>query len=339
MTIIRDYLQLFRAQTYPASLMLLFIFYFLGGGRLLSWQSLGLAIYALVSHYIGFGHNSLMDSCKVPKIGELPYDAQDSNKAHHPLIDGRISLDTAHIVIHSGMMLGVLLALFLILGSGGNRFWALTCLTLYYVFGQAYNDGLNKTTVHSYLVISTCYVFYGLFAFFLTSDKLITPAILLCIYVFLVEIFQNNVEGALKELKQVSEKNTMRKLGCYVKGDGTIIVSCKGIAFGFSIKILSVITLAFLISEYPLNKFGVVLLFAFITFILWGAGEILTNTPSERKELIKLFSLEEILSIYAPYFILAPILGWEILFLLPLGVLYFVLLNRINWGTWLSPAV
>jgi len=323
-----EWLRVFRAQTYPASLMLILIFYFLGGGELISWYTLYLALFALIAHYFGFGHNSLMDSCRVPRIGAKPYDASDKHKKHHPLVSGEISFDSAHKVIHTGLIATAVIGCILIYFSGGNKFLATVCLFLYMVFGQAYNDGLDKSTVLSFLAISPCFTFFGLFGYFLVAKELSLGAVILAVYVFLLEWFENDIEGGLKEVEAKSEKNIMVALGCRVKG-GKLTVPLRAKVYGLGVKVASLCVMPLMLMPdiVSLTIFVVVALPT-----LMFACKILKSGEYDRDRLLVGFSIEEILSIYLPYFALSPILGYEILTILPIGVIYFAVINRINWG-------
>lgn len=333
---LKDWFRIFRAQTYPASLMLIMIFYLLAGGKLFSLYALYLAIFALLAHYFGFGHNSLMDSCRVPKIGELPYDAQDKNKQHHPLVSGKISLEKAHKVIHTGLILTFLLGIVLVWFSSGNHFYAMISLTFYMVFGMAYNNGLDKAIYHDYLIISTCFTFFGLYGYFLVANSINLIVILLAVYVWLLEWFENNVEGSLKEIETKSEKNIMKLLGCRVK-DNYLKIPLIAKAYGSSVKLSSIFVLWYILyleiyQENLLFAISFLLSMIILMLVLYFALIILSDKTYNRNGMLKLFSTEEILSIYAPYFVLMPLIGVLPLILLPIGIVYFLGINKINWG-------
>jgi len=63
---LREWLRVFRAQTAPATLLLLeavySALYSAGGGRVFFWSGLELALFAVATHWFSFGHNSLMDT-------------------------------------------------------------------------------------------------------------------------------------------------------------------------------------------------------------------------------------------------------------------------------------
>jgi len=96
---IKSWLQLFRAQTSPAIILLILIPY-LANASLFWLETLAIGLFALFAHWISFGHNSLLDSCIIPEKGKLPPDFTDPSKSHHPLIRGDISFHEAHNVIH-----------------------------------------------------------------------------------------------------------------------------------------------------------------------------------------------------------------------------------------------
>jgi hypothetical protein len=53
--VLRSWLQLFRAQTMPATLLLILVPY-LANARLLSLETLVIGTFAILSHYFSFGH-------------------------------------------------------------------------------------------------------------------------------------------------------------------------------------------------------------------------------------------------------------------------------------------
>ena len=65
----RDYLQLFRAQTAPATILLILTPY-LTNATLFSLETATIFIFALLIHWVSFGHNSLMDTA-------MGYDLKD----------------------------------------------------------------------------------------------------------------------------------------------------------------------------------------------------------------------------------------------------------------------
>jgi len=335
----REWLQLFRAQTAAATITLVLVFYLVGGGELFSWFAIALIIWAWLDHLLTFGENSLMDSCRVPEIGALPYDALDKEgKGHHPLITGKISLRSAHKIIHFGLILLVTSAIPLTYWGGGDLGLAMACFSLYLVCGFCYNCGLDKETVFAFVPISLCFSFLGLWAFFITSKEIHSLAIWMVVYMFLLEWYENGVEGCIKEL-QTGEVNMIRFLGGSVI-NGYFRLSKRAKAYAWGIKLASIGVAAYILCMFCYEG---VMLFLFVVLgglMLFFCDEITKDKVWDRNKALRDFACEEIASIYLLPCILMPIIGYiESVVLMVFGIVYFVTINRVNWGTVLRPQV
>lgn len=330
----RLYLRLFRAQTASASLILIMTFYLLGGGNLFSWFGLGLVIWTILAHWWTFGQNSLSDSTRVSRLGELPYDASDKEgKSHHPLITGEISIDSANKVIYFGLIILVGFAILLSYCGDGNFGLSMSCLSLYLMCGFAYNCGLNKSTILSFIPISLCFAFQGLWAYFLFAKTIQGPVILLFSYIILLEIFENNTEGGIKEI-HTSEVNTMRYLGAEIK-NGNIKFSLGSLIWSWGLKLSSIFVVGCILYYYTLNVFTGILFWLFAFNMIYFCKKILESGGWDRDKALKNFSIEEITSIYLIPIVLMPLIGYtESILLMVAGIIYFITMNKINWGVW-----
>jgi 1,4-dihydroxy-2-naphthoate octaprenyltransferase len=161
---VRDWLQVFRAQTAPATVIMVLTSYLLGGGNLFTVEGLSLGILALLFHWFTFGHNSLMDTV-------AGHDLRDKQKAHHALVRGAISLESAHKVIHTGLFILTLIAIWLALKGDGNPSLALAWFAIFITAGHAYNDGLSKTTIWSFAPITICFTAFSLYGFYISATE------------------------------------------------------------------------------------------------------------------------------------------------------------------------
>ena len=319
---VRRWLQVFRAQTASATIILILMPYLYGGGELFDWRTILLFVYAVLVHWASFGHNSLMDTAN-------GYDLQDPHKQHHPLVSGEISLERAHNVIDSMLSIltifGALLPIFVL--NQGNPTYALAAFAIYISAGHWYNDGINKTSPFGFIPISLAMLMLGGYAYFLAAKHLTTGAMLLVLYIFLTIWYEISVEGDLKDIT-VPQRMSMKSLGCYVK-DGYLYVSNVAKAYASIIKIASVVVLVLL----GFNVFVV----PFVVLMLYYHVLIIKNREYDRKRLIRCFSLEEIASIYAVLFaVLNPLYA---LIIIVVTIAYFVVMNRMLWGTFVAPKV
>ena len=326
--ILVQWLQIFRFHTVPATLLLVVGFWLVGGGNLFSFEAIAIFIYAILLHSIGFGHNSLMDVAK-------GYDQQDPHKQHFPLVKGTIDLNTAHIIIQTLMILTALYSIAIALFLANNAILFIIFIFLHTVFGHAYNDSLDKATAFKWIPIGLCYAFLGLGAFFISAVDFNIFVILGAVYVFMQIVFQIGWEGELKDIEATAEASMLRRLKCKLEND---IFRCplKAKIFGYASKIINI--LVGLIVVLMLDDVIVYLVFSFVMM------ELLVELVNDRfyirhKELVKM-SVMEVLTVYAIIVAFSPIIGYlEATALMIFGILWFVIFNKILWGTRVGPRV
>lgn len=315
----KHYLQLFRAQTYPATLLCILVPYLYN--HPFDLTALIILILALPIHYFSFGHNSLMDTYG-------GHDVKDTFKKHHPLVSGIISMNSAHNVIHSGIIATVILLSLLTLTVSANKLMSLLFLLLYFVFGHGYNDGLGKSTVHSYLPISLCFTSLAGYGWFMSHSEIDMFGSLLLLYIFLTILFQIAWEGNLKDISS-DRVNLLRKLG--VKGDFGDLYLGKVSCIGVVIKAFNIAVGIFLAVMVPL--------FNHVVGLIWLILVIIVSTPLigkhislSRGKILLFCSLTEITTIYAMLFIAVNLSVASLLAVY--GVVYFFVMNKILWGVW-----
>jgi len=318
---VRDYLRLFRAQTAPATILLILVPY-LANAPLLSVSTLAIGVFALVAHWFAFGHNSLMDTA-------MGYDKADPAKSHHPLVAGRISLTAAHNVIHWGLCGLAVLAIYLSFLSP-VPVAALISIFLWFVFGYAYNSGLSKESLLGFLPIAACFGAMGAWGWFLSHDALNTSGLILLAYFFLTIVFQTSWSGHLKEMRVQERGNLLIRMGAQLKGHRLQerFIPGRSRIYGWFIKGLNL----FLGVWLMLGQFNVVRL---VWTVILGALIITSlhrltrpRTYIRDKEL-RIMSVMEILTIYLPVPLVLPLMEATVLMLF--GVVYFVVVNKVLW--------
>jgi len=328
--LIRDWLQLFRAHTAPATILLIIIPFLVGGGKLFSLNGLLVLLFAWASHLVSFGHNTVMDT-------QGGWDVRDPNKSHHPLVRGVIPLEKAHNVIHTLMFVLVVYGIVLPYLCGGNISYALIFLLFWVTAGHGYNDGLGKTLLPSFIPIAISITSASLYGYFLAAKEFSDLMFLIALYVFLTIWFQTSIEGNLKEI-EAKEANLLVWMGA--KCDGRNFEPGYAGVYGLIIKNLSIL-MALLILIFVGENLWLV-----ATYILFGGAMIvlavlLTEEREwNRKRTLLYCALEEVFSIYLLCVILLPKIGYlEGLMLMAGGLIYFWLFNRMEWGTRLTPMV
>jgi len=322
---IRDWLRLFRAQTAPATILLLLVPY-LAGERATLVGALLIGIFGLFTHFWSFGQNSLLDTTIIHYKGRLPPDLEDPSKAHHPLVAGRIKLSEAHSVINWGLAILVTIAGIWSL-FGANPALSMFSLIVWVIWGWGYNAGLSKVSSLGFLPITICFMGLTGWAWFLTHEAMSVLGWYYLAYVGLTILFQISVEGNLKEMGQAERSNLLIKMGAKLI-DGWFLPRW-AFLYGVTVKGVSLYILAQIMG--PILSGPAMVWFIFILLGV-GAMTALLCMPRDYDRVVELkrMSIMEILSIYACIPLMVP---WELAVpLMMIGAVYFVAVNRLLWG-------
>jgi 4-hydroxybenzoate polyprenyltransferase len=329
----RDWLRLFRAQTGLATYFGFSVPYLIAGGNPL--VAIGLLPVGLLMHYASFGHNSVMDYW---------YDVQDPAKAHHPLQSGRISLSRAHIVIHSMLALSALICIAVTLLFSPRPEVALAFLALYMAFGHAYNDGLGKHTRHSWLPISLCFTALAGWGWFLATDTFDLNLTLLLLTSLMAIAYQIGFEGNLKDLcsDKVNLLHSLAKaMECKWESGKLTIIRYEGHSFWW-LRYIDIIVLWLLAVRLEAYLGLLVLTLSSITQA-WLISNMNRDVSAgvERERLLGYLGKIETLQFLK---LMSPMLysvGNILVFIIymPLGLIYFTVMNRLLWGTTWAPRV
>jgi len=343
----RDWLQLFRAQTAPATILLILVPY-LTNASLFSPETLVIGLFALFTHWVSFGHNSLMDTA-------MGYDLADPSKSHHPLVAERISMPAAHNVIHWGLSISAVAAILISLTFSPIPTFALVSIFLWFVFGYAYNSGLSKECLFSFLPISICFTAMGAWGWFLSHSSLDRLGWLLLTYFFMTILFQISWSGHLKELELKERSNILVKMGARVvtpvwteKGPQKLadVLEKEGyvwfqpghaLAYGWMIKFINVPCIGALILAMNLDLSRALWLVVLVVLIMVSLAKLTLPRRYIRAKELRNMSIMEILTIYAPVPLVLPWLEASILMLF--GVAYFWGCNKLLWGVASHPRV
>ncbi|MEM2258208.1 MAG: UbiA family prenyltransferase [Candidatus Caldarchaeum sp.] len=321
----KEWLQVFRAQTAPATLLLIMTAALEAPCSLALGICLG--VLAVCIHYISFGHNSLLDSCMIPKRGGRPYDEDDPNKSHHPLVRGKISIRKAKLVILWGYLgIGtamVLLSLFIAANPTGS----LAFLVMFILGGFSYNEGLSKETIFGFIPISICFTALAGWGWLITHPDLGALGVLYLTYVWFVILYQISWSGHLKEMRVKERSNLIYALGGRLWGNyfypglsriWAWLIKGLGLFFAFMI---------FLEVGSFVKWIWFLFICACILFLL--IKQTVPRVYDRGKELLRM-SLMEVASIYLP---IPVLVGWGIGgLLMAIGVIYFFSMNLILWG-------
>lgn len=327
---IRDWLQVFRAQTAPATIILVLVPYLLGGGTLFTFDALVIAILALLFHWFSFGHNSLMDTV-------AGYDLRDKQKSHHALVRGSISLESAHTVIHTGLFILTLTGIYLALKGTGNPTLAIAWFAIFITAGHAYNDGLSKVTIWSFVPITICFTAFGLYAFYIPAIKLTELMVCVAVYFAITLLFQISVSGELKDITE-KEANLLRYLGARLSNNRIELGKAK--YYAWLVKLVNLGVGCYIIYNFGFNRLSITLFALLAVLAIYFCHELTKDRNWDRNKTLVHMALEEIATIYIIPLILMPFIGLVASATLMLfGIVYFVIYNFFLWGTFLRPQV
>ncbi|MBA7525977.1 hypothetical protein ES705_18137 [subsurface metagenome] len=327
---VRDWLQVFRAHTAPATIILVLVSYLLGGGNLFTFDSLFLGIFALLFHWFTYGHNSLMDTVS-------GYDLKDKHKSHHPLVRGDISLEYAHKVIHSGLFILTLIGIWFALKSDGSPFLAVAWFTIFITAGHAYNDGLSKVTIWSFVPITICFTSFGIFGYYIAATEMSDLMFCVALYFAVTWLFQISLSGELKEITE-REANLLRYMGARVSNNRLELGKAK--YYGWFVKLLNLGGGCFIIYRFGFNLLSIALFALLASFAIYFCHELTKDRILDRNKSLVHMASEEIVTIYIMPAILIPSIGLAAsATLMVFGIVYFIIYNLFLWGTILRPRV
>lgn len=334
----KAYLQLGRAQTYPADWLLVMTPFLAGFPDL--GQILILSVLMFFIHWASFGENSVLDFTQ-------GFDKVDPAKSHHPLSDGRISIPSAMNAIHYTKALSSVAAILLIAQWSPNPTMAMAALFLWYAWGTAYNVGLSKTSVFGFVTIVLCFAAMGTWGWFLTHATLTPLGWAYIMYAATIILFQIAWSGHLKDLKQGERSNILVLLGASIHtvgdsqtlGDRNLKYFDPGMAkyLGFGMKIAGIVALSYLFLQVPFDIGKAVWFSLIIIGMTIMMFKMIPGHYWNRAKDLRMMSIMEILSIFAPVpLMLDPLTS---LVILGFAITWFFVANRKLWGTTLYPKV
>lgn len=332
---IKEFLQIGRVQTFPASLCLVMVALLAPSAVVDSW--LAAAIFPLVwlLHFVGFGLNSYLDTA-------MRYDIRDPAKRTHPLVSRKVSLSSACRVLNWGACLAVLFAAIVTLRAQ-NPTLALVAFLIYTVFGYAYDCGLSKESLWGFGAISISFAALAAWAWFLSHETIGTLGWVLISYVFFTILFQISWSGFIKEMGVRERSNLLIRLGASLgsffvsgkQGGRIYFVPGNSIYYGWAVKIINLF-LGGLLLYLVFSWQGLVSLLFFGSMALYFLHQLTKRREYVRDRELVNMSAMEIATIFLPISITVPV---PALALMIFGVAYFWVCNKVLWGVSSHPRV
>lgn len=280
------------------------------------------ALFAVLYHFFGFLDNNLCD---------LQWDKKDPAKKHFPLVSGEISPKTAKIVDFFLIIVTLALGIFL-----AKTVTAFAFLILSLVSGMLYNRTC-KLTLDAPVYIVLAFTSLPLFSYFTVAQELSFVMFLVAIFSSFAMAFQIGTEGYAKDIK-TDPVNLLRSLGTTVKR-GKLHLGKKSYLLSLGLKVSGLVVG---IEIWRASGSGFISMFLVFLSAL-GISMVFVKLLDEKYDNVKITknaALMEILTYFLLIFSLQGILGWETVgFFIGYPLIWFILMNKITWGTLLRPRV
>ena len=284
------------------------------------------ALWSFLYHGWGFIQNNLFD---------VEYDRKDPAKQHFPLVNGSMSVRRAWMVDHLFFLLMLVLGLYMFMLK--RNLLAMVFLFGSMGFGTLYNK-YSKRTLLAPLFITAAFTAIPLFSFFAISSTLTLPILLIALYTVFLMLFQISVSGFLKDIGS-DRVNLLRKFGTSVES-GILMVSKNTDLYGWVLvyaKALTILVSLWVFGPEPLATLisgGCLIVVGYLSFKLLESGKF------DNAKKVRQMSLIEIFSYLALVLVLQGLLGWILtLFFVIFPITWFVLMNRLTFGTLIRPRV
>jgi len=323
---VREWLKLFRTPTSPVTVLSVEVFFLLAGGTFLSLFNLGLVLWATLIHLLGAAHNSLMDTSR-------GFDQENPHMKKQPLVAGSLEMNTVNSVINWLMIFAVLLGVLIVWYSPGNQLYAVIYLLVYAVSGHAYNDGLNKSTILSFLPYTLSFASLCAFSFYLGATSGTTLFWLSLAYMILAQFFIVGWEFYVKDITLEKERNLLRALK--VKAEkGKFKSSVAGRLFGYGLKIAAVIVLFLTgLISITASVTGVATLIILVLVIVFAILLIENREYNYQRDMIYI-ALSDLASVFLlPVVLVTVIGGIEVMSMISYAVIWFIIFNELTWSS------
>ncbi|MFO8051503.1 MAG: UbiA family prenyltransferase [Thermoplasmatota archaeon] len=296
-------------------------------------------IACMAHHAWGFSLNEIMD---------LEVDSCSGIHPHKPLVSGRISKRIAHLISTTALIIS--LASFLAASYMESGY---IVLTLALVVGATVAGAIYDIRGKNFPLSD---IFVGGWLFFLVlasasasagTGGFVTAVWAAAVLGALHLVFNNSVEGGLKDTegdRRAGVRSLAVLLGVRSRGSKVLIPPAFR-AWGMTLRGVFIILAAvfsYLISVREGWGSWVVVVVSVWGVFLFAHSLLFLRTGERhpRKKMIRTFSVHEVLSFGLSLLVVAPAVGiLGAVFLLVLSLVWFMVMNRIMYGTSISPKV
>ncbi len=292
-----------------------------------------LLVIGILYHIYGFVLNEYID---------IEVDKKSIELHKKPLVSGSIPVKHAGFIVLFSSIFACVLTIVIF-----QKLLPIIFLLFAIVLGGIY-DVFGKRIIGSDFILGIGFFFICLFGVSTFSSNFTTIIYIVCLAYFLHIVFNNAVEGGLKDVYHDSlagAKTTATRMGVKVK-EGKLIVTKKFLGFAYIINIIFIAFVFLLIFEqnqhFSFDRYlvQISILVILTAILLYSMYKFLHTKTYDRSKLKKLFSVHEMISYFMLLIALSPILGLEItLFLMLLPSTWYLIFNGILYGKFLQPQV
>lgn len=327
----RKYLQLTRAHTAPLEAAPAAVGALAATGGQITWGVAGWIIYGTLYHLAGYGMNSYTDWIG----GE---DKRDPNKSHHPLNSGDLSPEVAKITVYTLLVLTAGVGIFMT-ASGDNSIPAVLLLGVAVLSGSVYNiiEADMKYKVHTIcLAHSTVFIIPYISV---GGDNIVVALggfVMMWSWIF----FQIAVSGELKDLR-TDDSNILRdEFGCEISEEFSTITPQ---AYTFSVGLRLFILTLFGGVAWLASGIGSALVVMVIGVLSTNEARSMMMEASwsfDRDQAMLSMSVIEVMTLMMFVFSFVGQLTIPVaVYTVAISGVWVLVLNQIEWGTWLAPDV
>ena len=295
-------------------------------------------LIALFHHAWGFSLN---------EIGDLEVDRMSDSLSHKPLVSGSLSKGNAWVLSIIPLVSSSLLLLLLIVYNGVDLLIPVILFSgstlsgiIYDMKGKEFPSDIFVSIWILLLVLSTSSAVVDGF-------KVGIGVIAVASLSSLQLLFNNSVEGGIKDLKSdrmTGAKTMAITLGCRAVDGGSNLTS-SFIAWGYTLRSTFVLCASvfslLLVQSAGWGVWWNLLIIVLSVLIFVHSGRfMIRNLKIPRKELIGIFSRQEISSFLVICLVVLPVVGiLETTIIFLTAGIWFTLMNRIMYGTSMRPGV
>lgn len=339
MGFVKKILQLSRAHTAPLETVPAFIGAYLVTGQLTLLVGVW-TFFGFFYHITGYTQNSVADYFN-------GHDKDDPHKEHHPLNGGTKAFQIFSKFLADFLLLGIVIyTLVVIYLSPSGRYGILVGIAIIgAISGVVYNMYSKKTNL-KFIPISIAHTSVFVIPYISMGGELNTGFFYTTSFMLLWITFQIAISGELKDIT-ADETNLLKTMGSEVYEDdyGGKIRTIQNhpsrvILTAFTIRLLLLVLATGMVFYYSSGLDSLAITTALMTI----TGGVIVSTLIKRlyfrDVVMRNISAIEGLTLFTFIISLSGVLGWRLVgYVMAASVLWLVVMNKIEWGTFLSPKV